>query len=176
VVDGRPVNPCESTRIRYGRNDLGHWGEQLCADAFVTAIDKAGGRWIVLVERRDGHGWALPGGYVDPGEHPLHAAIRETKEEASLSVALRYWRETKPRYVPDPRGSDEAWMVTVPCVADLGIVDRLPTVVGRSDARRAIWGPAVSYETMAAHLATTYGGTVFTAHKDMLSDFFAGRL
>lgn len=26
VVDGHPVNPCEQTAVRYGRNELGHWG------------------------------------------------------------------------------------------------------------------------------------------------------
>jgi hypothetical protein len=37
VVDGRPVSPGGPTSIRYGRGELGHWGEQLAADAIVTA-------------------------------------------------------------------------------------------------------------------------------------------
>tara|TARA_Y100000310_G_scaffold334647_1_gene414874 strand:- start:263 stop:667 length:405 start_codon:yes stop_codon:yes gene_type:complete len=30
--------------------------------------------------------WALPGGKVEPGETPLQAAVRETKEEMNLDV------------------------------------------------------------------------------------------
>lgn len=33
--------------------------------------------------------WVFPGGYVDRGEHPEQAAIREAREEAGVQVALR---------------------------------------------------------------------------------------
>lgn len=54
----------------------------------VDVIIEIDGR-IVLVERRyPPRGFALPGGFVDPGE-PLHrAAAREAKEETSLDVDL----------------------------------------------------------------------------------------
>src|SRR5437868_9223724 len=71
VVDGRPVSPLPTTGVRYGRNELGHWGEQQAADAIVLASGPAGHRWVALIERADGHGWALPGGYVDLGEDPV---------------------------------------------------------------------------------------------------------
>ena len=170
VVDGRPVNPCERTAVRYGRNELGHWGEQLAADALVVAADADGGRWIVMVERADGHGWAIPGGCVDPGESALEAAVRELAEETGLHIPTARWETTPPRYVPDPRASDEAWMVTVLCVAHLGRMPRraFPAVVGADDAARAEWVRADSVDALTAHLATTYGGTVFAAHADML--------
>ncbi|MEU7895578.1 NUDIX domain-containing protein [Nonomuraea sp. NPDC049152] len=171
VIDGHPVNPCESTGIRYGRNELGHWGEQLAADAIVTA-NTASGRWLLLVERSDGHGWAVPGGYVEPGEDPEAAGVRELAEETGL-VLDGVARQVLPaRYVPDPRASDEAWMVTVPVTFKLSAlfaVD-LPAVVGADDAKRARWVRANSYADLVNQLKTSYDGQVFRAHQLMLSD------
>ncbi|MBY8872873.1 NUDIX domain-containing protein [Micromonospora sp. PLK6-60] len=177
LVDGRPVNPYAPTGIRYGRNLLGHWGEQQCADAIVTATTPGGWRWLVLIERADGHGWALPGGYVDPGESALAAAVRELAEETGLAVdPADPWVTTLPtRYVPDPRASDEAWMVTTPIRFDVGVyAGALPDVTGSDDARRAVWVPAVDYGCVVRHLADAYGGEVFAAHRDLLADVLGG--
>ncbi|MFI9528049.1 NUDIX domain-containing protein [Micromonospora rosaria] len=173
LVDGRPVNPYAPTGVRYGRNMLGHWGEQRCADAIVTAADPDGWRWLLMVERADGHGFAVPGGYVDPGEDPTHAAFRELAEETGLiATHTAPWAKTLPaRYVPDPRASDEAWMVTTPVRIDLGsYVGPLPDVSGRDDARRAVWVPAVDYDCVVRHLTEVYAGQVFPAHRDLLAD------
>jgi 8-oxo-dGTP pyrophosphatase MutT (NUDIX family) len=169
VIEGRPVNPCEKTAVRYGRNELGHWGEALAADALVSARDRKGGRWIVMVERDDGHGWALPGGHVDPGETALEGAVRELAEETGLFLPDASWLAGQPRYVPDPRASDEAWMVTVLCTTHLGTLDRRPTVTGDDDAACAAWVRADNFDILAAHLAGTYDGKVFAAHVDMLT-------
>ncbi|MGW4664062.1 NUDIX domain-containing protein [Streptosporangium sandarakinum] len=169
VVDGRPLNPCGPTGIRYGRNELGHWGEKQAADAIITA--RAGGiRWVLMVERDDDHGWAIPGGCLDDGEDPLSAAIRELAEETGLAVKGTTWQVLPARYVPDPRASDEAWMVTWPAMADLGDVAELPAVMGADDARRAAWVPADSYAVLASHLEEEYGGRVFAAHEAMLAE------
>ncbi|WP_318272072.1 NUDIX domain-containing protein [Microbispora triticiradicis] len=175
VVDGRPVNPCAPTGIRYGRGELGHWGEQLCADAVVTATDETGRRRLLLIERGDGHGWALPGGKVDPGEDVLHAAVRELAEETGLTLPAAFWQVLPARYVPDPRGSDEAWMVTVPARCHVDVVRHadLPAVIGADDAARAEWVRADSYPVLVAELAEVYGGRVFAAHQAMLAELLA---
>lgn len=44
---------------------------------------------IVLIERKNfPYGFAIPGGFIDEGEHAEHAAIREMKEETFLEVQL----------------------------------------------------------------------------------------
>jgi ADP-ribose pyrophosphatase len=179
VVDGRPVNPFGPTGIRYGRNQCGHWGEALAADALVLATLPAGwaqesdpaARYVLMVERDDGHGWAIPGGHVEPGEPAQAAAVRELEEETGLrllGVSWRDWHQSAPRYVPDPRASDEAWMATVLCVLDLGHVEELPPVEGYDDAYRAAWIRADSYAALTADLDQTYAGSVFAAHVEML--------
>jgi ADP-ribose pyrophosphatase len=170
VFDGRPLNPYAPTGIRYGRAELGHWGEQMAADAIVTAFTEDGRR-LVMVERGDGHGWALPGGTVEPGEDPADAAVRELKEETGL-LLQGAWDALPARYVPDPRASDEAWMVTVPARLHLGAARRkdLPLPVGADDAKRAVWVRADSFAVLVAHLADAYEGRLFAAHEEMLHD------
>jgi 8-oxo-dGTP diphosphatase len=60
---------------------------------------------VALIERhRQGlHYFTFPGGHVDPGETPEHAAVRETEEELGLKVEIRkllaeIWWHDKPQY------------------------------------------------------------------------------
>lgn len=36
----------------------------------------------------DAQGWTMPGGGIDPGEHPADAAVRELKEETGYDVEV----------------------------------------------------------------------------------------
>ncbi len=174
VTGGRPVNPCEKTAIRYGRNEMGRWGETLMADALVTVtLPPLGARYLLMVERDDGYGWAVPGGHDEPGESGTATAVRELAEETGLAVPAKACRALPPRYVTDPRASDEAWAVTIPVHIDLGTRGTLPTVTGGDDARRAEWVPAANYNCLAAELVIRYGGRVFAAHTEMLRRFLA---
>jgi 8-oxo-dGTP pyrophosphatase MutT (NUDIX family) len=42
----------------------------------------------LLIQRRDIPVWVLPGGGIDPGETPEHAAVREMEEETGLQVEI----------------------------------------------------------------------------------------
>ena len=60
----------------------------LTVDIVIEMLDQPG-QPIVLIERKHPPcGWALPGGFVDVGERLEQAAIREAREETSLSVQL----------------------------------------------------------------------------------------
>jgi len=170
VIDGRPVNPCEVTAVRHGRNELGRWGENLMADALVTATWQ-GRRFLLMVERGDGYGWAVPGGSAETGESGAEAAARELAEETSLAVSRSLCQAGEPLYVPDPRASDEAWAVTIPVAIDLGDVRDLPEVSGADDARRAAWIPAASDLELVTALDIVHSGHVFAAHAGMLAVF-----
>jgi 8-oxo-dGTP pyrophosphatase MutT (NUDIX family) len=172
VVHGRPVNPVQP-HLPAGRNEFGHWAEAKMADALVTAY--AGGtRHLLMIERGDGHGWAAPGGHVEPGEAPAAAALRELEEETGLRAHRFPFARAlamPARYVPDPRASREAWAVTVPVHIDLPAAAGLPPVHGTDDARRAAWIPAASFSQLARVLEEDFGGVVFPAHTEMLAEF-----
>jgi ADP-ribose pyrophosphatase len=170
VVGGRPVRPGLEQPVRRGRNGFGLWGENPMADAIVTA-DYQGSRHVLLVERKDGRGWAIPGGSIEAGETPGFAAARELQEETGLEIPGPGWQPGTPRLVDDPRGSDEAWAVTVAARADLGTVAQLPAVIGSDDAVQARWWPADDYQTLTSALDYRYGAPgLFSAHTGMLRE------
>ena len=70
----------------------------------VDIIIEIGDGGIVLVRRKNPPvGWALPGGFVDYGETLEEAAVREAKEETSLSITLTGQFHTYSNPGRDPR-------------------------------------------------------------------------
>lgn len=94
-------------------------------------IENLRGDLIVLIERRDEpHGYALPGGFVEPGESLEQAAIREAKEETGLDIELveQFRAYSKPGR--DPRG---------PVVSVVFIAKGIGWPKGGDDAKSARW-------------------------------------
>jgi 8-oxo-dGTP pyrophosphatase MutT (NUDIX family) len=65
------------------REKIGH--DLLLYPGVGAVIPDKGGR-ILLQERSSGEGWSIPGGAIEPGEHPEQALIREVCEETGLIV------------------------------------------------------------------------------------------
>jgi len=62
------------------------------------------GRVLVIERRNPPPGWALPGGFVDPGEPVERAARREALEETNLDVRLEALLGVYSDPERDPRG------------------------------------------------------------------------
>lgn len=74
---------------------------QVTVDAIIELDDGK----LVLVERRFfPAGWAIPGGFVDPGESLARAVRREALEETGLEVDVREIFHVYSRPWRDPRG------------------------------------------------------------------------
>lgn len=64
--------------------ELGQITPKVGADAVIFDAE---GR-VLLGQRADNQRWGLPCGWVDPGESPAEAAIREVREETGLDVRI----------------------------------------------------------------------------------------
>ena len=73
--------PPEEVRERFAQ-EVGHVTTKVGAEAVVP--DEKGR--VLLIKRVDNGTWSLPSGWIEPGESPAEAAIRETGEETGLDV------------------------------------------------------------------------------------------
>ena len=55
---------------------------------FALVLVKRGHRFLLVHERKHEQGWYLPAGRVEAGESFVDAAVRETKEEAGVDIAI----------------------------------------------------------------------------------------
>lgn len=132
MVDGYPLNPTGRTD-KCLRGVLGRWGPNHAVDPIVTKWkDDAGHKIlsVVLIRRQKDGSWALPGGFVDEGEDPKHAASREFMEEALsiLTAGSEQKRDIESKLKPlfesgvavwkgvveaDGRNTDNAWIESI---------------------------------------------------------------
>lgn len=116
------------------------WGEGpfLTADSVVQVGDH-----VLLIERGDGGGLALPGGFLNKNETFLQGAIRELKEETRLKVPIPVLKGSikKRQVFDDPYRSTRARIVTEAFHFHLTNDTALPEVRGSDDAKLAFWMP-----------------------------------
>ncbi len=103
----------------------------------VLFQEGGGGTEVLLIER--GHPpfagtWALPGGFVDEGEAPDEAALRELAEETGVTGVSLHQVGAFGEPGRDPRG----WVVSV---AYWARVSRPSRIEAADDAADAAWWP-----------------------------------
>jgi ADP-ribose pyrophosphatase YjhB (NUDIX family) len=73
-------------RVDYFNDPRAPKANSVVPSATAVVTDDAGR--ILLVHRTDNDRWALPGGGMDLGESIADAAVRETKEETGVDIAV----------------------------------------------------------------------------------------
>ena len=61
---------------------------QIRVAAYAVIVREDGRMLLPHWSEGDHDGWTLPGGGIDPGEHPEAAAVREVREETGYDVEL----------------------------------------------------------------------------------------
>jgi ADP-ribose pyrophosphatase len=150
-----PLNPVGRTGVK-GRGLLGKWGANFAADPIVTRFhpDSKDLIQVVVIKRKDGGEWALPGGMADKGELVSQTVRREFIEEAgniadpeakaefeqNIKQLFETGKIVYRGYVDDPRNTDNAWIETAAfhfhCSEDLAL--RLHLEAG-DDAAAVTW-------------------------------------
>lgn len=93
--------------------------------------------FLLVIERQDGT-IALPGGFVDPTDESLAAAVsRELTEETAVGIAPEEWTAIDPFTARDrdPR----SWVISFPFVFDLGDYTEHPGCHAGDDAKHVFW-------------------------------------
>lgn len=128
-----------------GQGRLRHPGPNDAVDVVAVRRGPSGRDEVLLIVRHGDAGaeagrFALPGGFVEPGEDPTTAACRELKEETGLVVDAATL--TPVTVVEgggrDPRDTDERWVRSHVFITRLPDGAR-PIVRGGSDAARAFF-------------------------------------
>jgi len=85
LVDDKLVNFVNSGRpiTKYFETDTDGKTIIYASNFAVDGVILDEGR-VYLIERKDGRGWAIPGGFIDAGETPEQAVVRELYEETKL--------------------------------------------------------------------------------------------
>lgn len=138
---GRPVHPwyrelLKTCGVVSGKGQYYYWGPNYTVDPVVFAEPED--PKLLLIQREKNLRWALPGGFVDPGEGKEQAARRETKEETHLILPRRPGIEVYDGLLSDERITANAWGHTT---AIMWVLERAVKVTPGDDALAAEWFP-----------------------------------
>jgi bifunctional NMN adenylyltransferase/nudix hydrolase len=116
-------------------------------DALVRARDR-----VLLIRRGRSPGkglWAVPGGFLEPAEGVLHAALRELEEETRLPLSRQQKKQALRgmKVFDHPHRSQRGRIITHAFYFDLGDVAP-PAVEGADDASDAKWVPIAQLAKM----------------------------
>lgn len=133
---GRPLHPWRDRlpNLAEGKGFYWQWGPNYTVDPIV--ISREDEPKILLVRRGDNGKWALPGGFIDSGEAPCTAGIREVLEETHLELEGDESQLCYQGPVLDERSRLNAWSDTT---ALLWHSAHAAPVWGGDDAQDARW-------------------------------------
>jgi ADP-ribose pyrophosphatase YjhB (NUDIX family) len=111
-------------------------GPHLTADAVVLR-----GEEIALVHRRKDGVWALPGGFLDPGETFQACALREFKEEAGIDLVAGELIQSieRPVAFDAPDRDPRSRIISGAVLIRISRADKRPGLIAGDDADDARW-------------------------------------
>ncbi len=145
-ASGRPLHPWffkmiadPAIGVVLGKGMYWEWGDKNpTADSFIKVCVGGLRHWL-LVRRQDTGAWAAPAGFVNSGELPAQAAIRESMEETGLIIPEGTpMQQIYEGPVADIRMAS-GWPTTTAYLISLSDRGVLPEVKGGDDAVEARW-------------------------------------
>lgn len=138
----RPLHPWLSDMLQYdhvgvvtGTGAYWNMGPNKTADPIIVARE-GDAAYVFLVQRNDNGLWALPGGFVDPGEQAAEAACREAFEEGGV-VLTQAGATIYKGVVADMRTTAHAWAETTAILFEVN--ERQTPTIDVSEVSDARW-------------------------------------
>ncbi len=123
-------------------------GPHMAVDSIIVQSDH-----VLMIRRKFEPGaglLALPGGFVEPGETTLDAALRETYEESDIDLSEGVLLDSLvcTYLFDDPHRSERGRIYTNAHLFELSTRYPLPKVQGKDDAFEALWIPRVQLDPL----------------------------